>query len=122
VRVDWIERLSEQLSLIPFSQDWGICNADASRLNEFLEFYQGHAPEDPYELEALAELILQSAEDALSEGDLEAGPRSGLIEFVREHHAEFPDAFAYWSGLESEEWRVSSLIREVFGSPTRRPF
>ena len=120
--ITWLERLSTQLSLIPFSQDWGICNADAGRLEEFLDFYDSHVPEDPYELEVLAELILQSAEDALNTGEFEKSLRDRLIKFIADHGQDFPDTLEYWSELEQADWQVPGLIHEAQGAEIARRF
>jgi hypothetical protein len=112
--VDWIERLSKQLSLIPFSQDWGICNADASRLNEFLDFYDRHIPEESWEFEELAELIFQSTEDAMIDGMLEDDLRARVVSFIHENAADFPHTLEYWTGLESDDWHLPALIQEAF--------
>jgi hypothetical protein len=122
MKLDWLERLSTQLSLVPHSQDWGICNADASRLDEFLAFYDSHHPDDPYELELLAELILQSAEDAIVAGELEKPMRDRLIKFVADHGQDFPDALEYWSTLEDDDWLVPGLIREARSPEIARRF
>jgi hypothetical protein len=119
---DWLERLSKQLSLIPHSQDWGICNADANRLGEFLDFYDSHVPEDPYELELLAELILQSAEDAMVADELEKSVLLRLIKFVADHGQDFPDTLEYWSELEEDDWQIPALIREAQGAEIARRF
>jgi hypothetical protein len=86
-----LERFSKHLQLIPYSQDWGICNADANRLETFLDFYDSHIPEDPFEVEDLAKLIFQSVEDALNADDLEPGLRSRLVAFFRGHQQDFPN-------------------------------
>jgi hypothetical protein len=122
MKLDWLERLSTQLSLVPHSQDWGICNADASRLDEFLAFYDSHHPDDPYELELLAELILQSAEDAIGTGELEKPMRFRLIKFIADHGQDFPDTLEYWSELEEDDWQISGLIRETQGTEIARRF
>jgi hypothetical protein len=119
---DWLERLSTQLSLIPFSQDWGICNADASRLEEFLDFYDSHIAEDPYELEALAELIFQSAEEAIAAGGLESIDVGRLASFIRKNQSGFPMTLEYWSDLEEDDWQIPGLIREAQGAEIARMF
>ena len=120
--ITWLEKLSTQLSLIPFSQDWGICNADADRLEEFLDFYDSHVPEDPYELEVLAELILQSAEDALRGDDLEKSLRDRLVGFIADHGQDFPDTLGYWSELEQGDWQIPGLIHKAQGVEIARRF
>jgi hypothetical protein len=119
---DWLERLSTQLSLVPHSQDWGICNADASRLEEFLDFYDSHIAEDPYELEALAELIFQSAEEAIAAGGLESIDVGRLASFIRKNQSGFPMTLEYWSDLEEDDWQIPGLIREAQGAEIARRF
>jgi hypothetical protein len=118
---DWLERLSTQLSLVPHSQDWGICNADASRLEEFLDFYDSHIAEDPYELEALAELIFQSAEESIAAGGLEAIDVGRVASFIRKNQSSFPQTLEYWRNLETGDWRLPTLIHEtLFEMPIRK--
>jgi hypothetical protein len=119
---DWLERLSKQLSLTPYPQDWGIANADAGRLEEFWDFYHSHVPEDPFELEELADLILQSAEDAMIAAEFDPAIRLRLIKFVADHGQDFPDALEYWSALEDEDWQVPALIREARSNEISRRF
>jgi hypothetical protein len=121
MKPDWLERLSTQLSLIPYSQDWGICNADASRLEEFLGFYESHVPEDPFEFEALAELIFQSAEEAIAIDGLEGIDVGRLASFIRRNQSGFPMALEYWRNLETGDWRLPTLIHEtLFEMPIRK--
>jgi hypothetical protein len=122
MNLNWLERLSTQLSLFPHSQDWGICNADANRLEEFLDFYGSHIPEDPYELELLAELILQSAEDAMVAGKIEIPLRLRLIKFIADHGQDFPDTLEYWSELEEDDWFLPVLIHEAQSAEISRRF
>jgi hypothetical protein len=121
MKPDWIERLSQQLSLIPYSQDWGICNADAGRLEEFLDFYDSYIPENPYELEALAELIFQSAEEAIAAGGLDSIDVGRMASFIRRNRSSFPQALEYWRNLETGDWRLPTLIHEtLFEMPVRK--
>ena len=121
MKPDWLERLSKQLSLIPHSQDWGICNADATRLEEFLDFYGSHVPVDPYELEALAELIFQSAEEAIAAGGLETIDVGRMASFIRKNQSSFPVALEYWRNLETGDWHLPTLIHEtLFEMPVRK--
>ena len=122
MKPNWIEHISNQLGLIPYPQDWGIANADASRLEEFLDFYAAHIPEDPFELEDLAELILQSAEDATNSGKLEPAMRVRLIKFIADHGQDFPDTLEYWSELEEDDWLVPEMIREAQSSEISQRF
>jgi hypothetical protein len=122
MKPDFLELVSKQLGLIPYPQDWGIANADPSRLEEFLAFYYSHVAEDPFELEALAELILQSAEDAMVADELEKPMRLQLIKFIADHGQDFPDTLEYWSELEEDDWQIPGLIREAQGAEIARRF
>ena len=62
-----IQDLSERLGLVYHRQDWGICNADASRVAEFVQVCRtgGLTPPQQY---AMGELVLASMNEALVEG------------------------------------------------------
>jgi hypothetical protein len=121
MKPDWISRISKLLGLIPYPQDWGIANADASRLEEFLDFYNSHVFEDPFELEALAELIFQSAEEAIAVGGLESIDVGRVASFIRRNQSSFPQALEYWRNLETGDWRLPTLIHEtLFEMPIRK--
>jgi hypothetical protein len=121
IKSDRLELLSKQLGLIPYSQDWGIANADASRLDGFLDFYDSHIPDDSFELEVLAELIFQSAEEAIAIGGLESVDVGRLASFIRKNQSSFPQTLEYWRNLESGNWRLPTLIREtLFEMPIRK--
>ena len=106
----WLKKLSRDLSLEPYDQDWGICNSDSSRLGEFLEYYRINQVQHPWEPEALAELIFQSAEDAVHAGELSKTLQSELIEFISNNSEQFPLTAAYWADLEQDEWFVPRLL------------
>jgi hypothetical protein len=113
MRPEWPQKLTTALHLKDFEQDWGICNADASRLPEFLDFYESNVVEHPWEPEALAELILESTNDAISEGMLQPEVRARVIGFLRAHAKEFPHQRGYWLGLNDSEFPVVGLFREA---------
>jgi hypothetical protein len=122
MKPDFLELVSKQLGLVPYPQDWGIANADPSRLEEFLAFYDAYVAEDSFELEALAELILQSAEDAMVADELEKPMRLRLLKFIADHGQDFPDTLEYWSELEEDDWQVPGLIREARSPEISRRF
>jgi hypothetical protein len=78
-----------------------------------LDFYESHLHADAFELKDLAELIFQSAQDALNAGGLEPGLRSRLVDFVAEHQHDFPDTLAYSADLEQDDWQFPILIQEA---------
>lgn len=110
MNVNWTETLSHVLGLERYGQDWGICNADPTRVIEFIEFYKQHIPQHPWEQEALAELILASADDGCRNGTLSESIKSIFRSFVKDRHMEFPHQWAYWSSLDSREFPVIDLL------------
>lgn len=107
---DWTQRLSSTLGLAPESQDWGIANASPDRLLEFIEFFEQHQPQDPWDQEALAELILASADEALRRGSLEPQESDRTVAFLRRNAATFPHQIQYWSNLPEGEFPVVRLL------------
>ena len=114
------ERLSIQLSLIRVSQTWRIYNADASRFEEFMAFYESHVPVEPIELEELAGLILQSAEHCFYIDELHYGKgslnrnRMVLVAlFVQAHHLEFPGIVEFYAGSEACECTVATVVKRA---------
>ncbi len=113
---DWMHRLSQALSLKEHEQDWGICNADPDRVLEFIAFYRQHIPRHQWDQEALAELILESSNEALLDGPLEPACQRALQEFILMHRAEFPHQWAYWSGLDDSEFPVVRYLMDAEAS------
>jgi hypothetical protein len=109
---NWLHRLSEALGLNQdFTQDWGICNADATRVVEFIEFYGDHIVVHPYEPEALAELILESFNDLLLNGDATEEQELAMHTFIEVNHTSFPMAMEYWGSMDTEAYPVSKYVR-----------
>ena len=56
-----LQRMSTDLKLIPFSQDWGIGNSDFKRVGEFLQYFvdEHHTLNDFVKCE-LVELVIAS--------------------------------------------------------------
>ena len=113
---DMTIRLSQTLGLQPFSQDWGIANADPSRIDEFLSFYEAGGPGSSIECEALAELLLQSINEALEANILTDTQRERALAFLQSHSHEFPRQVSYWGALvpsQTDTWPVIVLLREA---------
>jgi hypothetical protein len=70
----------------------------------------------------LAELILQSTEDAMVAGELEKPLRLRLLKFIADHGQDFPDTLEYWSELEEDDWQIPGLIREAQSAEIARRF
>ncbi len=107
-------RLSKVLRLKDdFTQDWGICNADATRVLEFIEFYGNHIVVHPYESEILAELILESFNDLLLDEGITEKHKVAMHTFIEVNHASFPIAMEYWGCLDTETYPVSKYVRTI---------
>ena len=109
---NWIQKLSKDLSLIEHSQDWGICNADSARIDEFLTYYEKNKKEHDWEPEALAELIYQSAEEASGRKKEDEELKEKIRKFTKDHFQEFPMTFDYWKALEPEDWNIPVILNE----------
>ncbi|ULH15529.1 hypothetical protein MF271_16705 [Deinococcus sp. KNUC1210] len=114
-------------------QDWGICNADATRLSTFVTYFVRHAPTfADWGLEFyLGELLLESANDALRDSIGEYHEVEAAVRAVLSRQATHPTQLllAYWLHLddlhedddddegkrhERNAWYpVASLLRQV---------
>jgi hypothetical protein len=105
-RLTW---LSGTLGLADESQDWGIINADAERLDEFVRFLDDTdlAPTEVFELVGL---VLASANERLLE-DPEADLDSAMRAVARHlEAAEFH--LSYWRSLDDPlEFPLGSWLR-----------
>jgi len=108
-----VERIAKALGLPDSGQDWGIEHADSARLLEFVEFAEALNPENDWEMEALAELVLQSAEEAMESGSMTEVLRQRVVGFLRVHGSSFPLTLAHWSAYhEDDGWHSRSLLIE----------
>ena len=110
---EWTKALSNALSLEEHPQDWGVCNADPDRIEEFIRYFEQSAVIHPWQPEALAELILASADDALSGKGLGAADASLLMRFVRDHRSEFPIEWEHWINLDPTDSPVTEFLRKA---------
>lgn len=108
-----IDRVAKELGLPSTGQDWGIEHADPSRLDEFLAFAEQLEPENPWEFEAIAELVFQSAEEALGEETRGEAIRQRLVHFAVTNGHLFPNTLAYWRSLSRQEWLIPQLLEEA---------
>lgn len=112
--MEWHERLSQLYKLYPFEQDWGICNANGERVGEFINIFLNHSAEHPWEWEELADLVFESANDAIQEGTLTDEQEAQIIFIVAEHKDKFPNQLAYWLGFSNEvDYPVKKIISKA---------
>ena len=111
--MEWFERLAKLYNLSPFfDQDWGICNADEERVDEFVDIFLKHEAEDPWEWEELADLVFESANDAIKANKLAGKQEEKIVVLVCENKDKFPEAMKYWLSLDKENYPIINLINE----------
>ena len=99
-------KVTQDLNLVDWEQDWGICNADGARLAEFVDYFHqlhglGNLERD------WADLLLESANDVLRQ----CGPTPEVwdaLELVTSWRATESGraAIEYWLGILDEEESV----------------
>jgi hypothetical protein len=103
-----LTRLSGTLGLADESQDWGIINANAGRLDEFVGFLNDTL--EPTEVFQLVELVLASANERLVED-----PEADLDDAMRTvaGHREAAEAHLdYWRSLDdTQEFPLGAWLR-----------
>jgi len=108
-----LSRIAQALGLPDSGQDWGIEHSDPRRVLEFVAFAESLGAPTNVEMEALGELILQSAEEALEMGCLGDVERRHVVRFLKAYGGRFPMTLEYWSSLkEADGWFSAALLRE----------
>lgn len=106
-----IKQLSDRLGLAYERQDWGIVNADAARVVEFIRFYdqEHHSEAQCY---ALEELIIASMNEAMVEGVADESIHRLFNSFLLRNTKRAVPHIRYWGGLqESEEFPIAEVLR-----------
>jgi hypothetical protein len=111
-----LEEIAESLGLESGCQDWGIENADGHRVSEFIAFYEGIFPLAQPQAEAMADLVLQSAQEAIDSGLLSEELLLQVVGFFAKHSHEFPVAAGYWLSLNEAEWPIAQLLHKAGAS------
>jgi hypothetical protein len=107
----WIQKLSTDLGLKEYGQDWGIINSDPNRVLEFVAYYQNNSVDHPWEPEALAELIFQSMNDAIEYSSASDEMYNIFCNFIHNHSPEFPETLNYWVSLKGNvEFPIAKVI------------
>lgn len=108
--MEYFERLSDLYGLACVEQDMGICSADGSRLDEFIEIFLNHEVVDPWEFEELADLVFESANEVITSKGLNKEQSNKIVLLVVEHKEKFPEAMKYWLGLKIKDYPIIELI------------
>ncbi|WP_437622692.1 hypothetical protein [Sorangium sp. So ce1151] len=103
--------LSQALGLEYEPQDWGIVNADAGRLDEFIAYYDEHPTLSSTQRFELGELVLASANEVLLKTP--EAVLVGLSTFLVQHAKDFMAHIQYWESISNvEEFPLSAWLQE----------
>ena len=111
-----IQELSDRLGLVHYQQDWGICNADAGRVGEFIQVGRsgGLTPPQQY---AMVELVLASMNEALADGADRAELVSDFNGFLTLGLHGLEPQIRYWASLpDGEEFPLAGLLGREFAT------
>jgi len=116
-----LEGLCEALGLQHEPQDWGIVNADAGRLSEFMSYYEATEGLSATEKFELGGLILASANEYLLQGarDIPAA----VSVFLVQNRTAFESQLEYWTNLQDTgefplaEWLRHNLLPSIQRTP-----
>lgn len=111
-----IDEIAKFLGLESSSQDWGIENADGNRVSEFITFYEENVPLTQPQAEAMADLVLQSAQEAIDSGLFSDELLFQVAGFFTRRNSEFPVAAGYWLALNQTEWPIAQLLHKAGAS------
>jgi hypothetical protein len=105
-----LEELEAALDLDWTDQDWGIVNAAAGRVPEFVSFFEQNYDKhwSPWTVAEFVDLVMESASDAVR-----SDPHFSAIcidGFVARAAPVAPDRFAYWT---SHDWPITPHLREL---------
>ena len=108
-----VRSLSERLGL-PFEpQDWGIANADAVRVREFVGVCRTASLTPPQQY-AMAELVLASMNEALAQGVADDDVTKQFREFLTLELCGLSGQVRYWAGLADRvEFPLAALLHEA---------
>lgn len=101
-----------ELGLPDSGQDWGVEHSDPARLEEFVKFSARYKPRGAWDMEDLADLVFQSAEEVLEQGVIQKNARRELIHFVQSRRHEFPYAIKHWT-TGPDHFLVAEILMEA---------
>jgi hypothetical protein len=105
-----IQVLSDQLGLVNYPQDWGICNADANRIGEFIQVCRTGNLTPPQQY-VMAELVLASMNESLVDGAANAELIGKFKTFLELGLHGLTPQIRYWASLTNrEEFPLSGLL------------
>jgi hypothetical protein len=109
-----VQELSRDLGLAYELQDWGIINADPTRVREFINYFNKQALASTQRLE-MGELIIASMNEAMLENSVDRETLQDFEAFIRNNEVELELKIQYWARLKcKDEFPVSPLIQLMF--------
>ncbi|MBU2705304.1 hypothetical protein KCM76_04890 [Zooshikella marina] len=110
--MEWFERLANLYNLMPCEQDMGIANANGDRLDEYIDIFLNHEAKEKWEWEELADLVFESANEIMLEGELTEEQTSRIKLIVLEHKYKYPNQFKYWIDFSNEtDYPIKKLVK-----------
>lgn len=105
-----LEELEAALGLNWEDRDWGIVNADATRVEEFASFFEKNYNEhwSPGTVAEFVDLVLESASEAIRRDS--QFPVTCIDNFIALAAPLAPNQFAYWT---SHDWAITPHLREL---------
>ena len=107
---DDISCLSRELNLTDVPQDWGIINADAARVNDFI-WHGLNKPLSIAQAYVMGELVMASVNEAMSESKFDDGTQKAFHLFLQSNLVGLQHHISYWSKLENDEYPLASYLR-----------
>ncbi|WMS88162.1 hypothetical protein [Pleionea litopenaei] len=110
--MEWFERLADKYNLFACEQDMGITNANGDRLDEYIDIFLNHQAEDKWEWEELADLVFESANEIMLDGELSIEQTERIKLIVLEHKDKYPNQFKYWINFSNEtDYPIKKLVK-----------
>ena len=91
----WKQRLAGLYNLYPYEQDFGILNANGDHLDEYIDIFLGHQALNEWEWEELADLVFESANEVMLEGELSPEQLKRIKLILVEHKEKYPHEYDY---------------------------
>lgn len=97
---------------LPYEQhEWGLVNADARRIFEFITYYEAHPALGDAQRRALVELILASANEHLASGA--ASLPAAVPAFLQRNRSLLSAQLQHWRNLRDRvQFPLASWLRE----------
>lgn len=113
---DRVKKMSLELGINYEPQDWGIVNADAYRVEEFIEYFEKnfHELHTTQKFE-LFELIIASFNEAIIEKLFTVNRQKSLTDFLKKHadNSLYSVILEYWCENTDEDMQIAGFINQT---------